>query len=487
MFNNNVSIPISPLTNTYINKLTRVHNEPDYSLICLATALIKPRVENFEGIQGTYKFFANPDKVIEEMAEFNNARSDMAEDRRMNVPAFYYFIINLSDGQASDIREKAKELGLTELTVVENFVFQQLNMKNYSVFINSENNSAFVVVESTQMSLYHLSISFVSLLYPALFKEKSLSKEEVEIVKGLTNKTATNFMDRVSKHLAYMKTDLMREELAECFKGFRKARIDQCKREMDDANMRVDQVLEEYRRRVEQYNDLVIRYEGLQIVNGDEQNQEERETIEYISSCSKIHNVNYTNGMLQFCIDTLLTNFDMNKWRNAVRRSCIYDNYRLEEDNVFKDKSKRKLLFDSIFSVRPLLYIKTKGFIQLWIQRCDMSAPRGQSEAENNIQLKNCLTNPHFKIHGCPGRNKEQIIRCLRQGDVVSAIECAIAATGSVNIDETEYTFRPFLQELLVSKNKVLQNGNGEDMTPEEAVLWLSKNMPKEEEIPMPF
>jgi hypothetical protein len=111
-----------------------------------------------------------------------------------------------------------------------------------------------------------------------------------------------------------------------------------------------------------------------------------------------------------------------------------------------------------------------------------MTAPRGQTCAENCYELKDYITNPHFKLHGCPGRNKEQIIRCLRQGDVVSAIECAIAATGSVNIDETEYTFRPFLLEVLNSKDKILQNNKGEDMTPEEAVLWLSKqNLPEPE------
>ena len=121
-----------------------------------------------------------------------------------------------------------------------------------------------------------------------------------------------------------------------------------------------------------------------------------------------------------------------------------------------------------------------------------MTAPRGQVEAESNLKLKDYISNPHFKIHGCPGRNKEQIIRCLRQADIVSAIECSIAAVASVNIDETEYTFRPFLQEVLTSKNKILENSAGEKMTPEEAVLWLSKQeIPQEtetgESINMPF
>lgn len=482
MFNNNISIPVSPLTNTYINKLNKIHNEPDYSLISLAVALIKPRVKEFTGMTGFFKFYACTDDIINDIVETNKSRSN---NENKDLPGFYYCISNYETKGKESLVNAAKEMGLTELSTVENFVQQQLSISNYCAFINSENNSAFVVVNASTMSLYHLSISFISLLYPSLFKDNPLTKNEMEAVKGLTNKSSTNFIERVSALLQYMKQDLMREELSACFKGFRQGRIDQCKREMEEADYRVDQALEQYRTRVDQYNDIVIRYEGLCAINSDDQNEEEAETIEYISSCKQINNVNYSNGVLSFCADTLLTNFDVSKWRNAVRRNGIYDNYRVPDDSVFKSRTNRMRLFEAIFNIKPKLCVKVKGWIQLYPLRCDMTAPRGQLEAES--MLKDCLSNPHFKIHGCPGRNKEQIIRCLRQGDVMSAIECSIAATGSVNIDETEYTFRPFLQEIITSKNKILQTINGEDMTPEEALLWLSKQVDEEPETTIPF
>ena len=170
----------------------------------------------------------------------------------------------------------------------------------------------------------------------------------------------------------------------------------------------------------------------------------------------------------------------MNKWQNVARRNNIYDSYRLPEGNAFRDKANRKLLFDNIFNNKPLLYVRMKGCVELMINRCDMIAARGQSEAENSVELVDYVSNPHFKLHGCPGRNREQIARCLRETDIISAIECSIAAIGSVNIDETEYTFRPFLQEILSSTNKIIQNAKGEAMTPEEALLWLSKQKDEE-------
>lgn len=490
MFNQTISNPIAPLTRTYINSLMRVENEPDYSLVCLATALIKPRVKNYTGVTGYYWYMSDAAEVMQRMEAWNTARSGLQQDVIDNLPAFYYMLVNVGEKGQKEIREHANQIGLTELTVVENFVAQQLNNSSYLAFINPENNAAFIVVASTSNALYHLSISFMSLLYPKLFKAYPLNKDEAELLKSLTNKTTSNFIERISARLQYMKADLLRQELAQCFRGFRQGRIDRCRQELDNVNDRLDSIMSDYARMMERYNDLIVQFEGLQVVNSDDRNQEEQEAIDYLSDCPRIHDINFSGGTLAFCADNLLTNFDVNKWNNAVRRSNIYDSYRLPEDSIFKDRAKRKLLLDNIFNNKPMLYIRTKGYIELRINMCDMSAPRGQAEAENNVGLKHYVTNPHFKIHGCPGRNREQITRCLRQADIVSAIECSIAAVGSVNIDETEYTFRPFLQEVLASKNKIIENNAGEAMTPEEAILWLSKQdleAKPEEEIPMPF
>ena len=482
MFNQTISNPIAPLTRTYVSSLMRIEQDPDYSLISLATALIKPRVNRYNGITGAYLYASNEQDVLNRIDDWNRIRSESSEEVVSNIPAFYYLLLNLSANNLSAIRDHAKSIGLKELIAVENFVAQQLNNSAYLVFINPENNAAFLVVNSTSNALYHLSISFISLLYPTLFKAHPLTKEETEISKSLTNKTTTNFIEKTSAVLQYMKADLLRQELAQCFRGFRQGRVDRCRQELDNVNSRLDSIMSDYRHMMERYNELIVQFEGLQIVNSDDRNQEEQEAIDYLSSCPRIHDIQYTDGTLYFCADNLLTNFDLNKWNNAVRRCNIYDSYRLPEDSVFKDKSKRKLLLDNIFNRKPLLYIRMKGYIELRIAVCDMIAQRGQASAEDNPSLKNYITNPHFKIHGCPGRNREQISQCLRRADIMSAIECSIAAVGSVNIDETEYTFRPFLQEVLSSKNKIIQNNEGVAMTPEEALLWLSK-----QEITMPF
>ena len=475
MFNQTISSPISPLTRNYIGKLVRPEYEPDYSLVCLATALIKPRVESYSGIEGTYWYCNNANHVMTKMQSFNQQRENLRKDAADNMPGFYYLYTDFNEEDLKAIKEYAKELKLVELTTVESFVFQQLNVSNYGVFISPENNAAFMTVGTSSMALYHLSISFIPLLYPALFKKHPLNKQEAEVLKALTNKTHAAFTEKASELLQYMKTDILRQELSECFKGFRQTRIDNCKQLIDDADNQIEQLMVRYRNLMAQRDDYIVRYEGLMALNGPDRNKEEEETVEYLCECPNVHNVTYSNNTLKFCAESLFTNFDLQKWQSAIRRNNIYDGYRIPDDSPFRSQTNRKMLFDSIFNSRPKLYVRMKANFELKLTACDMTVPRGQTEAEVNINLKDCITNPHFKIHGCPGQNKHQIIACLRQGDVVSAVECSIAAVGSININETEYTFRPFLQELLTSKNKVLQNDKGEKMTPEEALLWLSK------------
>ena len=434
-------------------------------------------MEQYKGIAGVYRYKASTERVVDLLARWNNDIANYDKETIDNVPSFYYLIGDMEN--TTSIRQYAKEIGLTELKMVEAFVGQLLGQNPYLAFINEENNAAFVVANSTSYALFHVTISFISLFYPKLFKDHPLTKQEAEACRGLTLKNQTTFVNNISTLLQPIKSELLRKELADCFKGFRQGQIDKCRFDIDNVSSRIDSLMTDYHYLVNKYNELMVQFEGLQVVNANNQTEEEKEAIEFLSECPRLHDIEYKDGTLYFYADNLLTNFDLNKWRNAIRRNNIYDNYRIGSQNVFHMKKNRMLLFDNIFCDKPLLYVRMKGQIELRITQCDMVAPRGQIGAEHESFLKDYVTNPHFKVHGCLGRNREQIIQCLRRADIESAVECSIASVGSINIDETEYTFRPFLQEVLTSTNKIIETKDGEQMTPEEALLWLSKQNAK--------
>ena len=481
MFAQEITNPIPPLNLNYVNTLQRIFCDPDYALISLATAMIKPRVEEYSGIQGTNWNCSSVSELTETMRMRYQERAVQDEKTWKNLPSFHYFECTFNEGDILAVKQAAKELGLTEQVGIEAFVNQQLGISDYAAFIDEKTNAAYVCSGKRLMSLYHLTLAFISVLYPGLFKDHPMTKDEIEILSSLTNKTSDKFREKVSAALMYLKPDLLRIQLETCFKGFRERKATSILNDIDATERRIEENLSAYHSLIAVKEDLIIRYEGLKAMNDEDSMKQEKEIIDYMCNNKHVHDVEYESGALSFVADTLLTNFDLEKWNNAVRRESIFDNYRLDEGSVFSDRNNRKKLLEAIFNAKPLLFVRMKGDIELRLNRQDIYVPNSQAKSENNLDLKDYISNTHFKLHGCPGRNREIIVSYLREGDIIAAIECFIAAVGAINIGEMDLTFRPFVQELLNSTRKVLVTQDNQAMTPEEALLWLAKREENEE------
>ena len=464
MFRELIGDPIAPLTRNYIRTLTRPTNEYDYALTCLGVALFKDRIEDYKGIGGRCGTYG-PDSIE---VLLNLA----AEDCSTQNPQFYYIVTQGSCfGTAQEI---VRKLDLQELPAVNKYIESQLQMNSFAAYKFKDRNTAVVLSCTSDMRVYHLCCAFIYTLFQEIFKDKPLTQDETKILKSICNKSSTNFTTLLSQALAPMKESLLRTELVQCFAGFRQEKINAAKRKMDEMRNNCEDCYEQYCRSVDMLNNQIVIYEGLRTVYSDGNNDQEKEAVDYVCGCNHIHNVNFSDGYLTFQVDTILTNTDPMKFQSAIRSKDIYNNYRLEDDNPFNNKAHRTLFMNALFKeTNPELFVRIRGEIKLNPGRQWMDAPRNAYFDDNDAVLGNCLTNPHFKFHGCPGQNRTEITKCLQDGDIVSAIECSIAATGSVNIGETDITFRPFVNEILSSKKKIIQRADGELMTPTEALLWL--------------
>ena len=54
MFRECVNYPIEPISEEYVNSIKRIENEPDYSLSCIGIAMLKHRIDGYNGIDGVY-------------------------------------------------------------------------------------------------------------------------------------------------------------------------------------------------------------------------------------------------------------------------------------------------------------------------------------------------------------------------------------------------------------------------------------------------
>lgn len=476
MFNDRISNPISPLTINYVNEfINRINGEPDYALTSLAYALFKPRFQKYDGIYGRIGIQGTVDDQLNDAKLIMKERRSMTEEELKRTPCLrYYILFNKNDYPT--ITEALKESGMQELPQIKAYMSQELKLESFAAMINKDLNYACVFVPTPHIEIYHLVIAFLGALFPLSFEDKPLTKDEINILKALTNKTSAKFVSLVSTALNTVKKDVLKFELHQCFSGFREQKISQAHQNVLNLERQIEETMQMYQNYMERLESAVVMYEGMKAVNGDDgNNQQETETIEYIAGCPRLHNVEYHNGELTFDVDTLLTNFDMLKWRNVVSRRDIFNNYRLEPNNPFSNVECRKKLLNTLFDTNdPELCVKMRGRFHLKINRNYMDVERGTGYTYFGTEMDNCLTNPHFELHGCPGENRNQVIECLKNADIISAIECCIAATGSVNIGETELTFRPFVQNILTSNKKIIHRmSDGVDLTPAEALMWL--------------
>ena len=475
MFKEAISSPIAPLTQNYFKTLARPDRELDWSLSSLGVALLKPRIPQYQGIFGYISSGATKESAISHIDLVLQDKRNRKEACK-SEPFVGYYMMSLTSDSVRYIKEHMERIGCEEVQPIEAYVKQELSMDLFAAFMNKETNSAFIFTGTSNLALYHLCWAFISTLLPMAFESCPITPEEVQIVKALSHRTPAQFMELMSKMLNPLKPELMRAELNQCFRGFREAKVQAAERTVNDIQARIDELMERYRRQMDELNNAIVMFEGLKVVNADGNNEQEQEAIDYLVENPRLHNVSYSNGSLTFDVDTYLTNIDVMKFRNAVRTKDIYDAYRVDPNSPFASRTNRKLLMDALFNeYNPKLCVRIRGHIVLQINRNWMDAPRHNDFDESNPALANCLTNPHFKLHSCPGQNREQIMQCLREADIVSAIECSVAATGSVNIAETDITFRPFVQEILSSDKKIIHREDGVDMTPAEALLWLTK------------
>ncbi len=476
MFSQLINSPIAPLTENFFANYKRPRREYDYTLSCLGVALFHDRIENYNGIAGTFEV-ASPLNMPQMVQSIYTLRKQSQEWE--TVPGFYYLAHNAIGREIANEIKDINTDTFVELEQVEMYIKQQTQVANFFVFVNAETNSVFILAPSTNFQLYHLSLAFVYAYYPNLFKEKPLDQSEVLLLKLLTSNSASKFTAALTAKLEPLRKSILRFELSKCFEGFREQRIQVADRRVQVARDTVENYLSQYRDAMAQLEQSIIEYEGIKATNGDDTKEQEIELVNYLSENSSIRNVTFNGGYLQYDVLTQLTNFDRMKWKSAVRMHDIFNSYRLDQNNVFSNLSARKMLLETLFDTDdPELTVNLVGEIRLYLNRNFMEVVSGDIALPD---AGNYLTNPHYKYHGCPGRNRDQIIDCLTRGDVIAAVECSIAATGSVNIGETEYTFRRMVQEILTSNEKIIHRFDGVDLTPAEALLWIAAKHKGEE------
>ena len=466
MFRDYINTPIDPIPEQYVETLQRLESEPDYSLTCLGIALLRPRIKDYKGIGGAYRTFQSGTTCVLNLLEECNLNTQ-------EVPRLYFYKYNTSFDIPDDVHKTLHDNGFVVKENIGTFLKAKTNTEGIAVYHKEKNIAAFFV-NSLDIRIYHILISFISLLFPKLFEEMPLRKpEDYDVIVALSKTSKDAFIEKIQKAVQPFVSEFRRLMLGSLLKMMHDGKINAALAEVTNQRMYLDELERGYSEAYKVLQRLIVTYEGLKATEGHDEVEEE--LVEYLSSNKNIRNLAINDGKLSFTVATVLNGWNENVWETFHKRGFIYDGVygRAHVLDVFKDKNNRKLLLNNIFSESAEFTVKMAGNYSIDLNNCYVTSRRGYDYTIVDPVYKSYLPNPHLNLFACLGAYKERIIKCVRNRNYISAIELCCASAGSVNLEETEQTFRPFVGSILSSREKILRRKDGVEMTPEEALVYL--------------
>lgn len=461
MFRECINAPIDPIPVEYVAQINRLLSEPDYSLTCLGIALMKDRIEDYKGIAGTYSIFTNQQTCIDDLF--------VRETNNIECPIFCYYVFTSSD---KDVKETLIENNYEIIEKIGAFLKDKAGVECLAVH-HKEKNLAAVFINSRDIKYFHLLISFLSLFFPNVFKDKPLGEKDYNIIKSLAKNDKAAFVQKIQEAVAPYTMEFRRLMLGTLLKQMHERKIADAQNNVNEQRRYVDTMKSNYVDAIERLKELIVLYEGMKATELFDKPEEE--LIEYLSTNKALRNLTINGSKLAFTVATLLNNYNSDAWASFSKAGYIFDGKYNQPTllDAFKDRKNREILLNNIFSESPEFAIKMCSNYTLDFSNCNVTSSRTYDYVAVDPIFKGYIPNPHFKNFSCFGGYGTKIIESLRNRKYIVAVEYCCASAGSVNLEETEQNFRPMLGWLLTSREKVLRRRDGVEMTPEEALIYL--------------
>lgn len=365
---------------------------------------------------------------------------------------------------------------LTELTEVSNWLRdrEEVHLKT-RIFLSADKGAAYILVEKLTTNYLHLISSLMPKYLPRFFTQKPLQPHEREFLKTLTGHRGGDFIAACAKVATYM--DLREAFLRGIIGDFEQRELEKnyenARTRLGELQFEIQAAMEKYSQAIQREQDQRYRVEGMKLAM--ENKESNSELLEYLLHNKNVDVVRVNGNRIDFEIRTFMDIFDVDMWRHYAANGSVYTPGG-SMPGPFKEEANRRLLIDSLFMEDAPLRLKFCGYYYM-----DLNGSCGSDRHHTYKPVCNdYLVNPHLHYHACLGSNRNVISQQLTNGELVGAIECAIASCKSLNMGEISQTVRPMLALVLESNKKIIRNADGVDMTPAEALEWLKQRDKKE-------
>lgn len=337
-------------------------------------------------------------------------------------------------------------------------------------YLRTDDLATLVVCTEPSLKHWHLMQGFFYLCFKPLFVGKPLTDAEKKFIKSTASESMVQYAN-AAKALAD-RDDLnilkLKKDLATVLKQVYNNMIERSKEVLRKAEDQIMSLQSQYAVLLDEIESENVRLEGAKALS--ERCEDNDELFNYFQNNSQIVDVEAATGRISFIVKTYLDVYDPELYREYAQAGYIFDN----NSNLAYSKEDRKLLMDAIFSEDPEFRIKMCGYYCLYLNGRVLTT----SNYPYPNKLNDYVPNPHLDRHSCLGSYGPEINKLIRSGNIVGAIEQCIASCMSVNLAEATMTFKPMMNGIFSSTEKVLVRSDGTEMTVKDAIKYLKEKEP---------
>lgn len=421
--------------------------DDDQSIVIALRVLLEPRLDKNDPRTFTYR------------------ETYRVNDRIKNEYTFNLVDQNSLTTSDTDHIAGLQNQGWSRLKDIEDFIKKQIDYST-TILVNEDINSV-VIVGTANSKLKHALAFFVPRYYRSFFADRRPDAHEMEVLNGLLGATSYRFLaalDSLADDRG-LKAIVSAQKVADASKIFMEASVQTAESEYMSAKRYADNAFETYKSSLKDRDDKLIYLEGLRAKLESGENETSKELYDFILENKHIRVIDVgRNGVIELMINNYLDIYDADGFE--VFGDGFFERVAID---VGWSKDDTELLLRSIFSAEPKFRTRICAYYRLNISgHCSTEAGYSYSEVDR-------IPNPHLYRHGCLGQNEGEINNCLRNGNIVGAIMQCNASAMSVNVHETNATFRPFCHDLILNRGKILELPDGKRLTAKEALEYLKQ------------
>ena len=361
-----------------------------------------------------------------------------------------------------------------EMKDLREFVSRVMNARFY---INENRHMTIILVSHLDLRKYHYLQSILPRYMPWVFADNPVDDEERSLLHALTEKYAPTFerMLDVFTHKIDFRAMAVQTVLGGFEKRAKQGRVNSLHDTLERINSMIADNVNSYTRLITDLESTSLQLAGLEAQMRED--KQESELIEYFTCNRQLTPLDTYGTSFSFIVNTYLESFDPDMYQVMAGKptSHLFRGYDVGGD--FADEAIRKKFLDAIFSDEPLLRIKVCAFYQI----NTVGSVESSSNYRYPSECMDRIPNPHLQYHNCLGNHRRYIQECLREGNLIGAVEQCVSSAKSINIGEG-VTVTRFLGALFRSNNRIIELPNGESVNPRAALAWLLEQENTKEE-----